>query len=141
LSEIEFPGTLQLLAYNDEGQLEGSQLRWSERWELPADRGSQIYPDVVSVAPPQITGGRITMELDTLADTVSSEIGSGVTSIEAGEPMPPDPNRPSLILRRAGEESLWELAKNSGSTVGAIREANQLTQDPTADRILLIPIS
>lgn len=141
LSEIEFPGTLQLLAYNDEGQLEGSQLRWSERWELPADRGSQIYPDVVSVAPPQITGGRITMELDALADTVSSEIGSGVTSIEAGEPMPPDPNRPSLILRRAGEDSLWELAKNSGSTVEAIREANQLTQEPTADRILLIPIS
>ena len=141
LTEIEFPGTVQLLAYNEEGQLEGSQLRWSERWELPANQEAQVHPDVVAVSPLQISGGRITMELDAKADTVASGIGNGVTSLEAGEAAPPDPNRPSLILRRAGEETLWELAKNHGSTVEAIREANHLTQEPTEDRILLIPVS
>ena len=141
LTEMEFPGTVQLLAYNEEGQLEGNQLRWTERWELPAEYESQIYPEVVSLTPPQINTGRIAMELEVQADTVSPRIGSGVTALEMGEPTPPDPNRPSLILRRAGEASLWELAKKSGSTVEAIREANHLTQEPTGDRILLIPIS
>lgn len=140
LTEMEFPGTVQILGYNEEGHLEGSQLRWMERWELPADYESQIHPGVVPVSPPQISGGRISMELDAQADTVSPGIGSAVTAMEVGEPVPPDPNRPSLILRRAGDASLWELAKKSGSTVEAIREANHLTQEPTEDRILLIPI-
>ena len=141
LTEMEFPGTVQLLAYNDEGHLEGSQLRFSERWELPVDRESQIHPTVTTVSPPQISGGRILMELDAQADTVTPKLGNAVTSIEAGEAAPPDPNRPSLILRRAGDLSLWELAKNSGSTVEAIREANRLTQEPEGGRILLIPVT
>jgi hypothetical protein len=140
LTELEFPGTVQILAYNDEGQLEGRQLRWSERWEMPADHEAQILADVTAVSPPQIGGGRIAMELDTRADTVSQQLGSGVTALEMGEPTAPDPSRPSLILRKAGDASLWELAKKCGSTVEAIRQANQLTQEPAEDRMLLIPV-
>ena len=64
-----------------------------------------------------------------------------VTALEPGQPKQPDPGRPSLILRRAGEESLWDLAKMSGSTVDAIRRANGLEAEPRPDQILLIPVS
>jgi hypothetical protein len=43
-------------------------------------------------------------------------------------------------LRRAGDGSLWELAKASGSTVAAIRSANDLENEPLDDRMLLIPV-
>lgn len=140
LTELEFPGTVQILAYNEEGQLEGSQLRWSEQWELPVAAEAQVYPLVLSVTPPQISGGRITAEMEALADVASEGMGNAVASMDVEEPEAPDPNRPSLLLRRAGEGTLWELAKKTGSTVEAILAANDLTQEPVGDRILLIPI-
>lgn len=140
LTEIEFSGTMQVLAYQDEGNLDGTQLRWNESWELPVDPGSQVHPRIISTAPPQVNGARIMTELEVQADTVTDILGNGVVSMEAGESVTPDPNRPSVILRRSGEDSLWELAKRTGSTVEAILTANQLTQEPLEDRILLIPI-
>lgn len=140
LVEMEFPVTVQVLAYNDNGDLEGRQLHWNGQWELPVDSGAQVHPQILSVTQSQISGGRIAAELEALVDTVSSDLGHAVTAMEAGEPMVPDPNRPSVILRKAAGGSLWELAKMTGSTVEAIRSANQLTQEPMDDRILLIPI-
>ena len=140
LTEMDFTGILQVLAYNDDGALEGSQLRWHERWELPVDQAAQIYPEVLSVSAPQNGGGRITAQLEAQADAMAESIGYAVTGMELGEPIQPDPDRPSVILRRA-EGSLWELAKMTGSTVDAIRAANHLTQEPTDHSVLLIPIS
>ncbi len=140
LTEMEFPATIQLLVCDEEGNLEGTQLRWNESWELPAESGAQIHPLILSVTPPRINGGRITAEIEVQADTVSAGLGDAVVSMDVGEPVPPDPNRPSVILRRSADDSLWELAKKTGSTVEAIRMANRLSQEPIEDRILLIPI-
>ena len=63
-----------------------------------------------------------------------------VTGLELGELQQPDPNRPSLILRRSGGQSLWELAKTHGSTVEAIRGANRLETEPDETQMLLIPV-
>ena len=49
-------------------------------------------------------------------------------------------NRPSLLLQRMGEEGLWNLAKASGSTVDAIRQANGLQDEPVPGQMLLIPV-
>ena len=57
-----------------------------------------------------------------------------------GDNSPKDPGRPSLVLQKAGRENLWSIAKENGSTVSAIREANNLQEEPDPDRILLIPI-
>ena len=140
LVELEFPVNMQVLAYNEGGQLEGSQLRWTGQWELPAASDAQVHSQVLYVAQPQISGGRIMGEMEAQVDTESDHLGNALTSMDVGEPLLPDPDRPSVILRRAPEGSLWELAKKTGSTVEAIRAANQLTQDPMDDRILLIPI-
>ena len=64
-----------------------------------------------------------------------------VTALELGEIKDPDPNRPSVVLRRAGDEGLWAMAKGYGSTVAAIQEANQLSGEPEIGQMLLIPIS
>ena len=63
-----------------------------------------------------------------------------VTGLNLGEPRQADPERPSLILRRAGEKRLWDLAKASGSTVEAIRKANNLQDEPAPNQMLLIPV-
>ena len=50
-------------------------------------------------------------------------------------------DRPSVIIRRKVEqERLWDLAKNCGSTVEAIRRINRLDIEPEEDRLLLIPV-
>ncbi len=72
--------------------------------------------------------------------TLSKEGMTMVTALEMGEAAEPDPGRPSLILRRAGDKSLWQLAKAYGSAVESIKEANQLEDEPPADKMLLIPV-
>jgi hypothetical protein len=64
-----------------------------------------------------------------------------VTELKIGQERTADPNRPSIILRRAGNESLWNIAKDYGSTVEAIREANKITEEPEKGQILLITLS
>lgn len=52
-----------------------------------------------------------------------------------------DAGRPSLIARKAGTESVWEIAKSCRTTVDAICEANGLSGGAvTEGTILLIPI-
>lgn len=61
-----------------------------------------------------------------------------VSGLTVGETV--NSQRPSLILRRAGELSLWDLAKKCGSTVETIREANGLEGEPQANQMLIIPV-
>ena len=61
-------------------------------------------------------------------------------AVELGEPVPKDPHRPSLILRRAGNDDLWNLARKNGSTVEAICQANGLQGQPDPQQMLLIPV-
>ena len=64
---------------------------------------------------------------------------SMICGITVGEPEN-KAGKPGLILRKAGNMSLWELAKKCGSTVAAIEEANGLEGQPEAERMLLIPV-
>ena len=63
-----------------------------------------------------------------------------VMGMTLGAEIPKDPMRPSLILRRAGRQRLWDLARESGTTVDAIRKANGITEEPDPERMLLIPV-
>ena len=63
-----------------------------------------------------------------------------ICDIMAGDPVPAQEGRPSLLLRPMDTDSLWELAKTTGSTMDAIRKANQLVDDPQQGQLLLIPI-
>ena len=84
--------------------------------------------------------GSVTLRADVLLDcaVTKQETLPMITGVTL-EPRQVQPERPSLILRRLQGDDLWELAKQTGSTVEMIRQANGLTEDPDPDRMLLIP--
>ena len=144
LCELTCGGQVQVLFYDENGALQGRSGRWNAGWELPVSADAEVLAVVAEFPTPQVSvgvdqiqlNGEVMLEAQTLAHAPLSIL----TGLELGELHAPDPGRPSLILRRTGEGSLWELAKATGSTVAAIRSANDLEGEPWSDRILLIPV-
>ncbi len=145
LAELEFGGTVGVIYRDEEGAMRSGTAPWSHTWELPVGEGSSMLGRVMELSKPIAAsdgdGMTVKMELGALAQTVGRSAMPMVSALEIGEQMTADPDRPSLILRRMGEQSLWELAKNCGSTVDAICKANGLSAEPTDGRMLLIPVS
>ena len=137
----ELSGTFQLLGMDDEGKLYGENSRWEDDWSIPASPDTDVRVHIQDIDAPQTAGAGVRTELRLHATTSMQKPMMVVTGVELGEMTEPDPNRPSLILCRMGDESLWELAKRTGSTVEAIQKINGLQQELMADRMLLIPVS
>ena len=138
---LEVPGTVQLLHYREDGSLQGTTLRWEGSQELRANGDtttvamplvpkSQILPD----------GATVQLEVPMKLTFLGSQGVPMITGGELGDETQPDNKRPSLILKRAGEDDLWDIAKVSGSTRSAIRAANGLENDPVPGQMLIIPI-
>ena len=89
-----------------------------------------------------ITSGDATIKsslyLDVLS-TVQNPIFM-VAQMELGEREAPDPGRPGLILQRMGNITLWDLAKENGSTVDKICKANNIGENVQQGQMLLIPV-
>lgn len=143
--ELEIPGLFQMLYYREDGSLQTANARWEGSLSLPAGENSRVDADIHSTGRPQAVQGAEGMELSSpmkLDIMTTSEQGMPmVTGLELGETQEPDASRPSLILCRPGSEGLWELAKRTGSTMEAIRNANGLQEEPDPERVLLIPVS
>ena len=140
---METPGTFQVLYYGEDGILRSGTARWEDSRTLPADEDSRIVAFPVPSQPQAAAlSGQIRMkaEIPMTLSAASRQSLPMVTGLELGEQLQPDPNRPSLILRRAGEDGLWSLAKDTGSTLDAIRRANNLQNEPDPNQILLIPV-
>lgn len=141
---LELPGTFQVLYTDGDDAVQNVSMRWEGQWNLAAAPESQMRCTIVSAGRPQasIGGGSIVAKGDAalLAHTITEGGLPMMTGLEVGELTEPDPGRPSLILRRVGEEQLWDLAKRCGTTVTAIRQANQLMEEPAEGQLLLIPV-
>jgi hypothetical protein len=141
---LEIPGAFHALYYDREGNVQSAITEWTGRWQLPMkeDCGARIFLDGCHITSGATNGERVQLGglVHMRIQTCTNQSFPMVTALEVGEPIAPDPERPSLILRRAGEMSLWELAKLCGSTVEAIENANQLCEDPLPDQMLLIPV-
>ena len=141
--ELAYPGQFQLLYYGEDGRLQGATARWEGKQTIPADENSRILAVPMVPGAQAITGnGKVLVktELPVELTTTAEQPISMVTGVELGQRKQPDPNRPSLILRRAGANRLWDIAKTSGSTMEAIRKANGLSGEPFPDQMLLIPV-
>lgn len=145
LMQANLSGQFQMLYYDTDGVLQGIAPRWSGQWSVPAGENSKIEITPCSSGVPQaaVNGVSGTLRSDIMLDSITyAQQGmTAVTGLIMGELAEPDPNRPSLILRRPEDKTLWEMAKETGSTVESIRNANGLSGEPEDDRILLIPIS
>lgn len=143
--ELELPGQFQVLYYDENGALQGSTARWEGQWQMNAAPDTRIGATVqpLSKANAASNGGMLRMEgqLHLGVETAGAQGMSTVTELELGEEKIPDPARPSLILRRVDREPLWDIAKGSGSTMDAIRQVNNLEDEPKPGQILLIPVS
>ncbi len=135
--DIEIPGQFQVLYMDGEGQLQGTIVRTEDHISLAG--APEMKVDAYMTTPG--CSGELSAEASICCSVTGSQGLPMVTSLEVGEAVPPDPNRPSLILRRANGEDLWTIAKASGSTVEAIKMANGLDQAPEPHQMLLIPIA
>lgn len=142
--QMELTGSVQVLYYDKDGQLRCSNGRWNAPWEMPSESSVQINGRVVYVEQPKAvcTGDQLLMTAPVQVEAVclSHQSMEMVAGVELGEITTPDPKRPSILLRRKGDQSLWELAKESGSTVEAIQAANGLMDEHREGQLLLIPV-
>lgn len=142
--EAELSGVLQVLGYNADGQLESSTSRWDENWSMLADNDTGVELTLQAYEPPVLSGYMGTMQLNTQMQmdimTIQESAIPMLAGIEIGDEVEQDPDRPSVILRRCYTDSLWQLAKECGSTVEAIQKANHLQEEPVSGQMLLIPV-
>ncbi len=143
--ELENSGLFQILGNGGDGALRSGNARWEESTSIPAGEKTRLVAWVQPMGRPQVAMGdgvvNLSMDLQMSLETLGESGIPMVTSLEVGGLREKDPAAPALILRRSGAEDLWTLAKRCGSTVGAIREANDLQEEPDPGRMLLIPVS
>lgn len=140
---LEVPQRAQLLWYDHDGTLRGTSHRWSQSVEMGAGEDGAMMaltgPARIRLRP-GMEGAMLDTELPVTIRTMDVTGLPAVVELTLGELRQPDPQRPSLILRRAGTDTLWDLARQSGSTVEAIRRANGLEGEPEPNKMLLIPV-
>ena len=140
----QIPGQFQLLYRDDLGQLQGATVRGEMTGSMENAPENRV---TTWVAFPSLAegmfmaeGAELTANGTMACDVFGEEALTMVTALHLGEQLPLDPNRPSLILRRSGDDDLWDIAKTCGSTVEAICKANAITTEPEEDTMLLIPV-
>lgn len=142
--QLELPGQFLVLYYGADGSLQSGQSRWEGSHNIAAHEDSRVYTNIQPVGLPQATVGdgtvSVKQELRLLQKTCSTQGIPMVSGLKLGDIRDPDPARPSVILRRAGHKRLWDIAKESGSTVEAIRAANNIQEEPAKNQMLLIPV-
>ena len=141
---VELPGSFQVLYYDKEGVLQAGAAHWQQEQNIALSENTGISLWCTAAGKPQASAGEdstaVQAEMLLQSVTTAAEELPMVSGLTVGEQAEKDPARPSLILRRAGQEDLWTIAKKTGSTVSAIQAANDLTEEPDPDRMLLIPI-
>jgi len=141
---LECKGNFQLLGYDEGGVLQCENIPFTAQKEIPAESTVEITCACAGVTQPglSVMADGVQLQCEN-AVKLCAQTGTGipmVTGVDMGDPRTPDPERPSLILRRCADGDLWQLAKQTGSTVDAIREANGLTEAFGEEKILLIPV-
>lgn len=141
---VEQPGLFQVLYYGDDGILQCASVHAREQWNVPSQEQVQLnlWSAPVGKAQGQIghqsTAVQAQVQVEMQAE--AQEKKNTVRAISGAQIAEKDPNRPSLILRKVGQEDLWNIAKKAGSTVEAIEKANHLQYQPDPDTVLIIPV-
>lgn len=143
--DIQLPGSMQVLGRDENGQYHGNLIRFADQWSICAEENTTLQLVAAPSERPRASVGADGLEaqcdMDIHVCAVTEQTIPQISMIEVGQPLVLPPDRPSLILRRASDATLWELAKYYGSTVDQIREANAIEDAPQKDKMLMIPIS
>lgn len=143
-TQVSLPGQFQMLYYDSNGELNGLSTAWEGQWDWDLDHNSATQICMCSAGKAQALPGvgTVTLRSDVQLNAMAGA-GQGlrmITGLSLGEKEKADPNRPSLILCKTGGRQLWDVAKENGTTVAKIMQANGLTEEPLDDAVLLIPV-
>lgn len=142
--QLSVPGQFQLLYQDADGRLQCALQRVDSTWNLECGDGCCVNSSARISGRPEaaISPDGAAMQCDVFVNaTVSMQQGLDmVQGLQLGQLQEQDPARPSLILKRAGEQTLWDIAKECGSTVETIRQANRLADEAQPEQMLLIPV-
>lgn len=137
-------GTSQTLYYDPEGKLQFAAAPFEESMTFPMPEGASLSAVTAGTgnaeAMPGGGGMNVQWDMELWLQATQAQGMPTVAGLTIGDEREPDGDRPSLILRRAGTMSLWDLAKKYGSSEEKIRAANGLTEEPDGTRMLLIPV-
>ncbi len=143
--QIHMDGQFQMLKHGDEDEWISDTARFEANYPFTSDMENNVFLWMGNISKPEILSGsedwKVRAIFPVTVQVYSGQPISMVSELQMGDIREPDPDRPSIIVRRAGDKSLWNLAKDYGTTVSAIREANQLADEPVNGQMLLIPIS
>ncbi len=142
-ANVLLPATMYVLYVDGEGHLQCAAVKGENSIEITSDGKNRVE---ISVKPGEVEayhtadGIAVTSQWDMDISVFSNQGMEILSGLELGEVVPLNPDRPSVIIKPLTEGSLWELAKACGSTVEAIKNANQLQQEPQFGQMLLIPV-
>lgn len=145
-AKVEAPFTVHMLYTDENGKLQSHIGNGTVECETKLAEGCRLEADAAPDGRLQWSagGGSCTLRggITVTADSFVQNQIPAICGMGLGEEQPPNPERPSVIVRMPGQDgSLWELAKSCGSTVNAIRDANRLETDSLQpNRMLLIPV-
>ena len=141
---LDLSGSFCMIYEDENGKLQGKTQRWQGEYSIPAASNVQMQTDLQLSGTPRanVASGEAVLRSNLYIDTISTAQNQFlmITNVEMGERRMPDPNRPSLILQRMGNGTLWNLAKENGTTVERIKAANHLDDTAEPGRMLLIPL-
>jgi len=140
----EIPGQLQMLFYDSNRVLQSGNTRFEGQLQMQAHEDSDVQAFVLPVRNLRADAGaediRISADLPITFGSTASQCIPSVTGFSLQPSPAGDGGKPSVILRRVGSDRLWDIAKDTGSTVDEICAVNALDAEPEEERILLIPI-
>ena len=135
---VVLSGQFHLLAEKDQ-QLVGAVHKCSATLSMTTEKDVKTTVVAIPSGKPDTSGK---LSADILVETlcVTTQGIPMIISLDAGVLCEENTEKPSLILRKAGRDSLWKIAKDCGSTVDAICKTNQLDGEVDPLSVLLIPI-
>ena len=128
---------VNLLYYNAEHQIQSRLLRKRLELQRSAEPGAEWRITLLPETGAEYKGDRLVLSLKLLQRYCQS---TALRNLSGGTLEPgAQAEGPSLLVCRAAGD-LWDIARDNGSTVRAIREANELSDRVlTEERLLLIP--
>lgn len=133
-----------LLYLDEDGNLSGVQDKWSDSRSLSTDDHTALQVRLTEETPVALNGPdgvTLSSNLQMEISAFSKEEIPMITGMTLGDTRQKEEDRPSVILRKMGDEDIWNIAKAYHTTVQAIENANPLSEDISSESILLIPVS
>lgn len=142
--QIGIPGVFQVLYCDQNGDVKITTTKANLQHETLGDGASDVSAFVSTSGKPycSFSSGSALFCSDIILDVHTTAIRGMcmLSGLELGDTATPSETRPSMILRRVGDDTLWDIAKQTGSTVEMIKIINQIQENPDPERMLLVPV-